>query len=370
MIMKCLVLLAALAAWPALAQQPFSPEVQPDGRVTFRLRAANASAVQVHCEGASETDMARDGHGVWTLTTAPLPPDIYAYSFTLDGLHLMDPANALMKYNLLSSDSQVHVPGPASLPWEINDVPHGRLHHHPYRSAIAGDDREFIVYTPPGYDATSRKTYPVLYLVHGYSDATDGWLTVGFANVILDNLLARGQAKPMLVVLPSAYGTMDIIKGGWTGVRDPELVRRNVEMFRDTLLREVIPQTERAYRVAGDAGHRAIAGLSLGGTESLFTGLNAPDKFDWIGAFSSGGLSTNFPAAYPALSGKANQQLRLLWMSCGTEDRLITINRNLSDWLTARGVRHTWVETAGAHSFRVWRRDLAQFAPLLFQPKK
>ncbi|MGA2544034.1 MAG: alpha/beta hydrolase-fold protein [Verrucomicrobiota bacterium] len=368
--MKSLVLLAVWAAFPAAAQQPVSPEVQPDGRVTFRLRARNAASVSVHCEGVRETGMVKDEQGVWSLTTAPLPPDLYAYSFTVDGVRMMDPANPLLKYNLIFSESQAHVPGPASLPWEINDVPRGRLHYHPCRSAIAGDERKFIVYTPPGYDAASRKTYPVLYLLHGFSDATDSWLQAGLANVILDNLMARGQAKPMLVVLPSGYGTMDVIKDYTTPLHDPTLARRNVEMFRDTLLHEVIPQTEKAYRVAGDAAHRAIAGLSMGGNESLFTGLNAPDKFAWIGAFSAGGMSTNFPANYPALGEKANQQLRLLWISCGSEDRLVTINRNLSDWLTARGVRHTFVETPGAHTYQVWRRDLAQFAPLLFQPKK
>jgi enterochelin esterase family protein len=360
-----------MAAASALAQPGFSPQVQPDGRVTFRLWDSNATAVQVHSEGVSETNMTKDDHGVWSLTTPPLPPDIYAYSFTVDGLHMIDPSNPLLKYNLLSSDSQVHVPGPETLPWEINDVPRGQLHHHPYRSAIAGDNREFIVYTPPGYKSRSWKTYPVLYLVHGYSDDTGAWLTVGFANVILDNLIASGRARPMLVVLPSAYGTMDIIKGGWAGVLGhPALVQRNVEMFRDTLLREVIPQTEKAYRVKSGAGNRAIAGLSLGGTESLFVGLNAPDRFGWIGAFSSGGLNTNFAAAYPAVGQRINKQLRLLWTSCGTEDRLIAVNRNLGDWLTSKGVRHTWVETPGAHSFRVWRRDLADFVPQLFQEKK
>ncbi|MGH9592498.1 MAG: alpha/beta hydrolase, partial [Bryobacteraceae bacterium] len=302
-------------------------------------------------------------------TTAPLGPDIYVYSFTVDGLHIIDPANSFLKYNLLTSDSQVRVPGPATLPWEINNVPHGLLHHHPYHSAIAGDDREFIVYTPPGYNPKARKKLPVLYLIHGYSDPTDAWLTVGFANVILDNLIARGLAKPMLVVLPSAYGTMDVIKGGWAGVRNPGLLTRNQELFRDTLMREVIPQTESAYSVARGPANRAIAGLSLGGTESLFVGLNAPDQFGWVGAFSSGGLSTNFATTYPLSDGKLNSRLHLLWMSCGTEDRLVTVNHNLSDWLTAQGVRHEWNPMSGVHSFRVWRRALAQFAPLLFQPK-
>jgi enterochelin esterase-like enzyme len=270
----------------------------------------------------------------------------------------------------LNTDSQVHVPGPKSLAWEINDVPRGTLHRHFYRSAVAGDDRDFIVYTPPGYDATAKKRYPTLFLLHGYSDDPTAWPAVGRANVILDNLIARGQAKPMIVVMPLGYGTMDIIKAGWSRVRDRELWQRNVDKFGEALLGEVMPQVEKAYRVSTDRQSRAIAGLSMGGTESLLVGLNHLDRFAWIGAFSSGGLNTNFAAQFPALDAKANDQLRLLWIGCGREDRLIENNRQLCDWLKSKDVRYTWVESPGAHSFRVWRRYLAEFAPLLFQEKK
>lgn len=126
----------------------------------------------MHCEGVKNSAMQKDDHGVWTFTTEPLEPDIYVYSFSVDGLHVIDPANSLIKYNLLNTDSQVQVPGPAALPWEINDVPRGQLHRHFYKSAVAGDERDFVVYTPPGYDAKARKKYPVLYLLHGYSDDT------------------------------------------------------------------------------------------------------------------------------------------------------------------------------------------------------
>src|SRR5262249_38174242 len=148
-------------------------------------------------------------------------------------------------------DSQVHVPGPRELPWEINDVPHGQLHRHFYKSNVAGDERDFIVYTPPGYDPTSRKRYPVLYLLHGYSDETSAWTSVGRADWILDNLISGHQATPMIGVMPLGYGTMDIVRAGWGRVRDPELWRRNVEGFRETLLGEVMPQAERLYRISG-----------------------------------------------------------------------------------------------------------------------
>src|SRR5258708_6494415 len=228
-----LVLLAV--ALRALSQQLVSPELQPGCRVTFRLKAPAATSVQVHCEGVKQTHMEKDAQGVWSLTTDPLDPDIYSYSFTVDGLRTIDLNNPLMKYNLLNSDSQVHVPGPAVLPWEINDVPHGQIHHHFYKSAAAGDDRDFYVYTPPSYNAASKTRYPVLYLLHGFSDDASAWTSVGFANVILDNLIARKEAKPMIIVMPLAYGTMEVVKAGWGGTRRRELWQAKMNKFTTTI---------------------------------------------------------------------------------------------------------------------------------------
>lgn len=365
--MKHFLLAALLFALPAFAQPLVSPEVQADGRVTFRLQAPNAKEVQLHCEGVSNPVMQKDDRGVWTFTTGPLEPDIYVYSFSVDGLRVIDPNNPFLKYNLLNTESQVEVPGPKSLLWEINDVPRGTLHRHFYQSAVAGDERDFIVYTPPGYEASPKKQYPVLYLLHGYSDDPTAWSAVGRANVILDNLIARGQARPMVIVMPLGYGTMDVVKGGWSRVRDRELWQRNVDRFGQALLDEVIPQVEKNYRVATDRRSRAIAGLSMGGTESLVVGLNHLDRFAWIGAFSSGGLNTNFAAQFPALDAKANDQLRLLWIACGKEDGLLKPNQQFCDWLQLKNIHYTWVESPGAHSFRVWRRYLAEFTPLLFK---
>jgi enterochelin esterase family protein len=369
-IRTCTVLLLLAALNPAFSQRIVSPDVQSDGRVTFHLKAPNAKEVQLQCEGVTEHKMQKDDQGVWSLTTEALTPDIYAYSFQVDGLRTIDPSNTLLKYNLLNTDSQVHVPGPATLPWEINDVPHGQLHRHLYKSAVAGDERDFHVYTPPGYDPAARHRYPVLYLLHGYSDDASAWTGVGMANIILDNLIAQKRAKPMLIVMPLGYGTMEIVRAGWQRVRTPELWQRNQDKFRASLLDEVMPQIERSYRVRADRHSRAIAGLSMGGSESLMVGLNALDRFAWIGAFSSGGLNTNYPALFPALNEKANRQLDLLWLGCGEQDGLLAGNQRLSEWLTSNRIRHTWVQTPGQHSFRVWRRYLAEFVPLLFQDKK
>src|SRR5947209_8365438 len=289
-----------------MAQRPpaiVSPEVQSDGHVTFRFADPNALKVELELEGEkTPTPMQKDDHGIWGVTVGPLQPDIYGYRFLADGVGLIDPSNPLMKPNLLGTESAVHVPGPASLPWEINQVPHGQIHHHFYESKIASDHRDFYVYTPPDYFADTKTDYPVLYLLHGFSDDASGWTAVGLANVIFDNLIAQGKAKPMIVVMPLGYGEYDVIRRGWGSWSDKELSHRNLSKFTDVLLQEVMPQAESMYRIKKDRESHAIAGLSMGGAESLLTGLNHLDQFSWIGAFSSGGIdlhdfSTEFPSA-------------------------------------------------------------------------
>lgn len=363
--MRPILLGVFLFAIPALSQPVISPDVQSDGRVTFRLKAPKATEVQLHCEDVPASTMTMDAQGVWTFTTQPLEPDIYVYSFNVDGVHVNDPANPLLKYNLLDTESEVHVPGPKSLLWELNDVPHGELHKHFYHSTVAGDDRDFFVYTPPGYDSTSRKRYPTLYLLHGFSDDATAWSAVGRANVILDNLIARGQARPMVVVMPLGYGTMEILKPGAS--RNPDLRQQNLDGFQKALLEEVMPRVEKSYRVSNRRDLRAIAGLSMGGNESLMTGLNHLDLFAWVGSFSAGGIDTNYTTAFPAMNSEANEKLHLLWIACGRDDRLFDSNKQFCNWLTSENVRHTWVESGGGHSFLNWRRYLCQFTPLLFQ---
>jgi enterochelin esterase-like enzyme len=344
-----------------------SPEVHSDGSVTFRFRAPNAVDVKLAREGTEPVSMQKDDQGVWNVTTAPLAPDYYGYSFVADSVRLIDPANPLLTPNLLGTENAVHVPGPLSLPWELNDVPHGEIHHHFYRSAVATDDRDYYVYTPAGYDPAAKKTYPVLYLLHGFSDDASGWTAVGHANVILDNLIAQGKANPMIVVMPLGYGTMEFVHLGWNAWNHTDMQDRNFGNFREALLTEVMPRVESEYRVTKDRNARAIAGLSMGGSESLLTGLNNLDKFAWVGAFSSGGIPTDFQKDFPSLDAKANQQLHLLWIACGTEDRLITINRNLREWLKTTGVKVTEIETPGMHTWMVWRRNLTEFTGLLFR---
>ena len=212
-------------------------------------------------------------------------------------------------------------------------------------------------------DAAAATRYPVFYLLHGYSDDADAWTSVGKANVILDNLIANGAAKPMIVAMPLGYGAREIVQAG---ARDEALYRRNTEMFSEMLMGEVVPLVERSYKTATDRSSRAVAGLSMGGFESLHAGLHHLDHFAWLGAFSSG-LRDDFAARLDVSANDVNGQLRVFWIACGTEDRLHDVNAQLRSWLTSRGIHHTAIDTPGAHTWMVWRRNLAAFAPLLFR---
>jgi len=362
------------AATPQASPNPVvSPEVLADHRVVFRLRAPNAIEVRVEIDGVGKPlAMQKDAEGIWSAISEPLAADYYGYSFLVDGVTMFDPSNSAAIPNFLYRASELHVP-PASanaaapLPWEMADVPHGEIHHHFYRSKVVGDDRGYFVYTPPGYDPRGKQTYPVLYLLHGYSDDADAWTAVGRADVILDNLIARGKAKPMLIVMPLGYGAPEVLLPGSGIFQEPGITQRNFDRFREALLTEVIPRVEAEYLVNKDRNSRAIAGLSMGGAESLMTGLNNLNEFAWIGAFSSAGIRRDIEKDFPQLNASANAQLRLLWIACGTDDDLIELNRGLRAWLNSKDIHHVGVETPGAHTWLVWRRNLAEFAPLLFR---
>src|SRR6266481_5631653 len=306
-------------------QTPPAPVVSPgilaDHRVTFRLRAPNAKEVSVQIEGASKPlAMQKDDEGVWSGTTDPLAPDYYGYAFIADGVAMFDPSNSATKPNFLYRASELHVApaaansgDSASPAWEIADVPHGEVHHHFYRSKVVGDERGYFVYTPLG------------------------------------------------------YGAPEILTPNSGGFRDPGIAQRNLDRFREALLSEVIPRVEAEYLVMKERDSRAIAGLSMGGAESLLTGLNNLNEFAWIGAFSSGGITPDFEKEFPGLETSANTQLRLLWIACGADDHLIEINRTLRAWLASKSIHHVDIETPGSHTWMVWRRNLNDFAPLLFR---
>jgi enterochelin esterase-like enzyme len=356
---------------PRSAMGPIrSPEVQKDGRATFRFRAPNAKEVLLARDGSPRSAMQKDDQGIWSVTTEPLAPDLYPYSFVVDGVMLSDPSNPLVKPIVMGGQQSIaHVPGPASLSWEVNDVPHGTLHRHSYRSAIAGEGREFVVYTPPGYDPAGKEEYPVLYLLHGITDDASAWTMAGRMHVILDNLIARGKARPMLVVNPLGYAFPNVAEDLFRLFRDRAKQQESMEKFSATVLDEIIPRVEKDYRVAKDRNARAIVGLSMGGAQALNIGLNHPDRFGWVGSFSGAFVmyGDDYAKSFPNLDAEAVSKARLVWLACGTEDFLIEPHRKFERWLKSKGVHFTSTETPGAHTWMVWRRYLTDLAPLLFR---
>lgn len=365
-----------------------SPEVAPDGKVTFRLRAPNAKEVLVTGIARQPLAMEKDDQGVWTLTTGVLDSDIYDYHFQIDGVTVTDPGNPRTKPTYAGTGQSL-LPVPGQNTWTpAPDLPRGAITRQFYHSAVAEDDRDYWVYTPAGYDPKRKEPYPVLYLLHGMNDEAYCWIGSG-ANVILDNLIAQGKAKPMVVVMPLGYG-----KGGTAGPMREDMLAT----YTRTVLEEVMPQVEKAYNVTRDRNQRAIAGLSMGGAESTFVGLNHIDKFAWIGSFSGayvmwpgtrGPMPPAAPGAgrggrgplqlneagiakvFPELDAKANARIKVLWIGCGTEDSLIGANRQFKAFLDSKGVKATYAEFPGyAHVWPLWRRNLTDFAPLLFQEKK
>jgi enterochelin esterase family protein len=356
--------------------------VAADGKVTFRLRAPNAKEVAVTGIG-QRLAMQKDEQGVWSATTDALKPDIYTYAFSVDGTTFVDPVNPLLKTSYGSvGQSLLHVPGPDPLVWEPGDGPRGTVHHHFYKSTLIGDKRDFFVYTPPGYDAGRKEPYPIFFVLHGLGDDAAAWLNVGAANVILDNLINSGKAKPMIMVNTLGYGTPDGPRGAMGAAMIPAFARSLVE--------EVLPQVEKMYHVTKDRRLRAIAGLSMGGAESLYTGLHNIDKFAYVGSFSgafvmwpranaaapppaAGGRgmppveAADFEKNFPELTAKSASQLKLIWIACGTEDGLIGVNRQFKSWLKEKDIPFTDLEIPGyAHVWPLWRQNLAAVAEKLF----
>ena len=367
------VLAQKQASKPAPPPPPLlSHELHPDRSVTFRFKDVSATKVALNLEGvAKPIPMAKGAGGIWSYTAQPLAPEIYGYSFLDGGEPRIDPENHTVTLNLVfPAGNSLVVPGETPELWDETAVPHGTVHVHRFASKIAlglpANQEEVVVYTPPGYDAHAAKPYPVLYLLHGWSGVAAGWTRDQQANFILDNLLAEGKIKPMVVVMPQAYGDMSFVQSGWGVWDDPAAVDHNTQLFMSMLTAEIMPFAEGAYNISLDREGRAITGLSMGGLESLDTGLHNTDKFAWIGGFSSAVQNLDYEHQLAALDPRT-AGLKLLWIACGTEDGLIDANRKMIAFLKAKGMPVTQVETPGLHVSLVWRDNLIHFAPLLFQ---
>ncbi len=359
------------------------PRIHPDLSATFRLNAPDAHKAQVGI-GRARYDMSRAADGFWYVKTPPLVPGFHYYSFIIDGASVADPSSHTY-FGGSRDSSGIEVPEKGVDFYQPKNVPHGEVRMRWYLSKVTGQWRRCFVYTPPDYDTRIRARYPVLYLQHGSGEDETGWIIQGHANFILDNLIAAGKAKPMILVMENGYAS----KGGKSTLpasatdldRPPPRVGgypADISGFNDVMLTDVIPMIDGAYRTVADREHRAMAGLSMGGNQTCQLTFRNLDKFAWIGAFSGtgNGLSTTpidrktFIDGVFADGPAVSKKVKLLWIGMGTEEpdpfpgAIGAFRKMLED----TGVKYVYFESPGtAHEWQTWRRDLNDFAPRLFR---
>jgi enterochelin esterase family protein len=386
---------------------PKSPEFRPDGAVTFRLSASQATTVTINGDwqeqDAAPLTMTKGEDGIWQLTVTGLKPEMWTYTFNADGVRMLDPGNVNVLRDGRRFLSGLMVPGKASALYEVTEVPHGTVRQVWYPSpALDMKQRRMYIYTPSGYDGGTQR-YPVLYLLHGGGGDEEAWDTLGRANEIIDNLIAAGKAEPMIVVMTNGNWNQTAAPGVTpqappnAGPPNPANLSAMVIKFSTSLVPDVIPFVDKNYRTISDRDHRAIAGLSMGGGQSILVGLGNLDKFAYVGSFSAalpllpGALKTvpiqpgphrlrgpgqgqelNLTALdqdFPELNAGANTRIRLLYLACGEDDGLITSHRQFMDWLNTKGVKYKKMLLPGyAHEWAFWRISLANFASQLFKP--
>ena len=393
---------------------PVSPEIHPDNKVTFRISAPEANAVSVSGDwggmagawgaGGPGIEMTKDDQGVWSVTVGPLESELYGYTFNVDGAQVWDPANSHLKRDGVNIVSVVIVPGEKGDLYSVKDVPHGTLAKVWYDSPTLNMKRRMYVYTPAGYE-TSTEKYPVLYLLHGAGGDEDAWTSLGRTPQIMDNLIAAGKAKPMIVVMTNGNANQtaapDAIPAGAAGQTQGAMMRgaargeargargeaRGVTRgapgetrgaapgatrrrsggmsfggaFPDSLAKDVVPFIEKSYRVLTNKENRAVAGLSMGGGHTIAVSTSNPAMFDYIGVMSMGSDNeeqfTNLRAENP----------KLFWVGCGEDDFLIESARNLVEILKKKEFNYKYKENSGGHTWTNWRIYLSELAPLLFK---
>lgn len=358
-----------------------SVEMHDDNRVTFRIYAPKAEEVSIGgdwmAQGLGEGgNLERDDEGVWSITVGPLPPDFYSYSFTVDGVKTLDPKSANIKQGISGVDNMFFLPGEKAAFEENQTVPHGVIRQVWYESSTLGTERRMHVYTPPGYDG-SNEQYPVLYLLHGGGDEDSGWSTIGRAGFILDNLLAANKARPMLIVMPNGSLPRPAPRtdnGEETSPADLAARRAALQnRFTDELVGNIIPFVEKSFRVQANADGRALAGLSMGGGQTLRVLTTHPDKFAYVGIWSAGIFGGNADQweeqneDFLAAAEKVNDAVKHLEIVVGDQDFALNGSRALAGVLEKRGIEHELRITGGGHTWINWRQYLHEFAPQLFQ---
>jgi enterochelin esterase family protein len=339
-----------------------SPQVNPDNSVTFRYLAPEATTVELSAQFLPENlPLAKGEDGVWSLTTPPVTPDLYPYNFVVDSTIVVnDPNNVLIFPNERFKGSLVDIQGETPLIYSVKDVPHGKITHRFYKSNTLGDTRPLVVYTPPGYNPQDAKTYPVLYLIHGATDTHETWYKVGRMNFIMDNLIAAGVAEPMIVVMP--YANTGLTYQGSVAIAPKE----GVNMFNDEIIKEIIPYVEKNYRAKADADHRAIAGFSRGGRQTLDAGLTYPEVFSYVCGMAPAANIENFDNGTYA-SVDELKQLNLLWLGCGVDDFLYQRTQDLATKLNELSIPFEEMYTPGGHTWMNCRIYLNEITPKLFK---
>lgn len=345
-----------------------SPECNPDGTVTFRFEAANATNVALNCQMFDgNRPMTKDERGVWSITVTPPAPDIYPYCFVVDGVQVTDPNNVNIFPNEGFKNSLVDVRGAAPDFQDVQNVPHGKVAYRYYHSNNVGFDRPMCVYTPVGYDPQGKETYPVLYLIHGMTDTYETWFKVGKLNVIMDNLIAQGLAEKMIVVMPYANPYPEMMRRGLAQNYDA----MGTDIVTREILNDVVPFIESNYKVRTDADSRAIAGFSLGGRQALACGLGNPDRFHYVCAFAPAifgdEMNTNFDNGVYAKPDAIKAAMKMVWLSCGTADFLYQTSVGLDKALTSRGIEHKTMFPGGGHTWMNCRDYITAVGKLLFK---
>jgi enterochelin esterase family protein len=365
----------------AMAQPPrgplvVSPQVNADKSVTFRYLAPKATDVKLSAQfEKGPLAMTKDAQGIWSVTTQPIKPDIYPYSFQVDGVTVMDPANEDFFPNERFKASLVDIPGETPLIHSVQDVPHGSVNYEYYPS-VEGTTGSLVVYTPPGYDKNPGQKYPVFYLISGTTDTEETFYKVGRTNLILDNLIAAGKAKPMIIVMP--YGNIAARiaeqKGGAKPadptVRDGADAVKRANDFGQDLTGNVIPYVEKNYRTIASKDNRAIGGFSRGGGQTLRTAFGNLDKFAWVCSYSSYLSPQEMDGSFSQIGGnpdKTNKQLKLLWISVGSDDFLYKGTTEFMDYLKAKKVAYKSLITDGGHTWMNVKKYVADTAPSLFR---
>lgn len=386
--------LGVMGILPCVAQQALwggsdivSPELQEDGRVTFRINAPEARTVEVQGDflatqlyetpfgktaGPGRAALHKDENGLWTYTTDSLASELYCYTFRVDGLQVADPNNVFQLRDVATISNYFIIGNGCGDIYKVQNVPHGTLIKEWYDSpTLGGEQRRMTIYLPAGYNK-NQDTYPVLYLLHGSGGDENAWSELGRLTQILDNLIAQGKARPMLVVMPNGNVSQSAAPGEASGpMVKPSLTesrRKNGEFERS--FPDIVNYVEQHYRVIKEKHGRALAGLSMGGFHTLYISANYPDMFDYIGLFSAANTVEKKSEMYQDLEGKLQTLFaghpKLYWIGIGKEDFLYEKNKALRAMLDANQYPYTYYESEGGHIWKNWRIYLSRFLTELF----